>query len=309
VHVTHAHSHDIRMIGAVAAAVIWSGSSMASARGSRHLGGVSANLLRLLMSLPLLCLAVWIAGTSPLTAIASPGGRWFVWSGVVGMGLCDILMMQAFARSGVRLPSLIVNAVSAPTAAVLGWWWQGEALHAGEVGCIAVIAVAMALVLHPRRGDRPDLAGVLLASSAALAFGGAAVLSRVGYQEAIAAGAPIHWLDATLLRVATGIGFSLLAFVALSGPGRAVRDGPGRWRQALPWLALNAALGPTLGLSCYQWGLATAPAGIVQAIVSTTPALILVILWLHGSERPDRWSVLGTGLGVAGVAGLGILST
>jgi drug/metabolite transporter (DMT)-like permease len=72
------------------------------------------------------------------------------------------------------------------------------------------------------------------------------------------------------------------------------------------WLFViaNALCGPALGVSCYQWALATTPSGIVLPIVATTPLVIIPLsYWLEG-DRPSRRSMLGGVIAVAGVVAL-----
>ncbi len=99
----------------------------------------------------------------------------------------------------------------------------------------------------------------------------------------------------------------VVAFVVVGRFAQDWRDGPARWRQALPWLAANALLGPFLGLLCYQWALSTTTAAEVHAVVAVLPVLVLALTWMLDGERPDRWSIAGTLLAVACVATLALL--
>lgn len=295
------------MIAAAAATGIWSLSSLASARGARHLGGISANLVRLGAAVPLLAAGALLLGTAPWAAVQQAAGGWFVASGLLGMGLCDILVLSAYPRLGARVTSLVVNACAAPAAALIGWGWLGE--HPGPLQAAAMLAIltGVVLVLRPRAGDRFDLVGTACALAGGMAFACSGVMSRHGFALAVAAGQPVHWLDSALLRVVAGLALSAAAFVVAAPFARAWRDGPGRWRQAMPWLLLNAGLGPGLGLMCYQWALTTTPAAEVHAILAALPVLVMVVLWVQGEERPDRLSVAGTVVAMAGVAGLALL--
>ncbi len=295
------------MIAAVAATGIWSVSSLASARGARHLGGISANLVRLGAALPLLAAGALLLGTAPWAAAHQAGGGWFLASGLLGMGLCDILVLSAYPRLGARVTSLAVNACAAPVAALIGWGWLGE--HPGPLQAVAMLAilVGVVLVLRLRPGDRFDLVGVACALAGGATFACSGVMSRLGFAQAVAAGQPVHWLDSAVLRVAAGLALCVAAFVIAARFDRAWRDGPGRWRQAMPWLLLNACLGPGLGLVCYQWALTTTSAAEVHAILAAVPVLVMVVIWIQGEERPDPLSVAGTLAAMAGVAGLALL--
>ena len=62
--------------------------------------------------------------------------------------------------------------------------------------------------------------------------------------------------------------------------------------------------GPVLGLSCYQWALATTPSGIVLPIVATTPLVIIPFAYWFNGDIPTRRSVVGGFVAVAGVVAL-----
>jgi drug/metabolite transporter (DMT)-like permease len=68
----------------------------------------------------------------------------------------------------------------------------------------------------------------------------------------------------------------------------------------------NALAGPSIGVACYQWALATTPSGTVLPIVATSPLVTQVLsLFLDGS-RPTRRAVVGGLLAVAGAVGLAL---
>lgn len=295
------------MIAACAATGIWSLSILASERGARHLGGISANLLRLALALPGLLLCAWLLGLAPWRLAGHPGAAWFLLSGLVGMGVSDMLVLSAYPRLGARVTSLLTNALAAPAATLAGWLWLQEHPGPTQAGAMAAILVGVVLVLRPRPGDRADPVGLACAAAGALAFGLSSVLSRHGFAVGTETGAPVHWLDSTVLRVAAGLGLSLAAFLLASPFHRAWRDGPGRWRQALPWLGINACFGPGLGLALYQLALTSTPAGEVHAVIAVVPVLVLGTTWMLGQERPDRLSLLGTVIAVGGVVALALL--
>lgn len=92
-----------------------------------------------------------------------------------------------------------------------------------------------------------------------------------GAFAALAAGEPtINGITAAYHRILGGLGLVLLFFgspcCASHSPRPPHPDPRGRRSDAA-----NAAAGPVLGVSCYQWALAHTPSGIVLPIVATTP--------------------------------------
>jgi drug/metabolite transporter (DMT)-like permease len=77
-----------------------------------------------------------------------------------------------------------------------------------------------------------------------------------------------------------------------------------KWRHAGPWILANSLAGPSLGVGCYQWALATTPTGIVLPIVATTPLAVVPLAYLLENERPGLRSLIGGALAVLGAIGL-----
>jgi drug/metabolite transporter (DMT)-like permease len=66
-------------------------------------------------------------------------------------------------------------------------------------------------------------------------------------------------------------------------------------------VAANGLVGPTIGVSCYQLALKSAPSSIVLPIVATTP--LVAMLFAAGQEGvwPSRRAFAGGILSVIGV--------
>jgi drug/metabolite transporter (DMT)-like permease len=66
------------------------------------------------------------------------------------------------------------------------------------------------------------------------------------------------------------------------------------------WILVNALAGPTLGVGCYQWALATRPTGVVLPIVATTPIVVIPLAMMVEGERPHLRSLIGGAIAVIG---------
>jgi drug/metabolite transporter (DMT)-like permease len=295
------------MLYAFLTALLWSASSIASARTAKHLGGPRANRARLALAVGLL--ALWLAATTGLHGWG-PAAWWFVASGAIGLGLGDMALFSAYARLGARLPALFTHCLGAPLGAALEWAWLGTPLHWPEAACIAVILAGVALALTPDRkalfpgkgGDRSFLLGCSFGVLSACGLAISAVMSRKGFASAVGDGAPIAGLDAALLR-----NFGGLAVCLVWAPFTRKPDEPVAWRTVWPWLVFTALVGPTIGVVCYQMALSEVKAGVVQAVVALVPLLVIPLVWVVDGERPRHRAWIGGLLGVAGVAGMALL--
>jgi drug/metabolite transporter (DMT)-like permease len=132
-----------------------------------------------------------------------------------------------------------------------------------------------------------------------------AIISRTGNFVALAAGEPaITGITAAYHRIIGGLVIVLLFFLIMALLRRpttpAAQPEPRGWK----WYVANGFAGPVLGVSCYQWALVHAPAGLVLPIVATTPLVAIPLAsWLEG-DRPSKRSVAGGLIAVGGCIAL-----
>ena len=64
---------------------------------------------------------------------------------------------------------------------------------------------------------------------------------------------------------------------------------------------VTGIVGQTLGVSCYQWALKTTATGMVLAITSTAPLVVIPFSSIMEGEKMTRRSICGGILAVLGV--------
>ncbi len=150
-------------------------------------------------------------------------------------------------------------------------------------------------------------AGFVFGALSAAGQGLGAVLSRKANALAALAGEPIDGITAAYQRIAGGLAVTLLFFAVRALVVHAPRPADTPVAPTLrdwKWVPLNALAGAVIGVSAYQWALATTPSGIVLPIVACTPLVIVPLsYWLEG-ERPTRRSLLGGAVAVLGCVAL-----
>ena len=302
------------MLAAFLTTIFFSLSAIFATRSIRLVGTTGANLGRLVIAFVLLGAYAHSVGRG----LSGAGRTWFLLSGVIGMGLGDLALFAALPRLGSRLSVLMAQCVAVPIAMLAEWSWLHTSLAVGEIALSTVILVGVAVALAPSRRLPPKVAvrasGFVFGFLAAAGQGLGAVVSRRAYEVTAAAGEAIDGISAAYQRIAGGLLISATYFLvrhALSrrAPQPAVAADAaarGNYRR-FGVVGLNALCGPVLGVSCYQWALATTPSGVVLPIVATTPLVIVPLsAWLEG-ERPGVRSVLGGVIAVAGVAALALV--
>jgi drug/metabolite transporter (DMT)-like permease len=302
------------MLAALLTTLLFSISAICGHRTATQIGGVEANFWR--ACLATLFLAVW-ANTygHGFEGAAFPV---FVLSGLAGIGLGDSGYFQALPRLGSRRTVLLTQCLTAPFAVGIEWLWLGTTLNLAELFCIAVILTGVAVALAPKEhlaiAPRQLFVGIL--GTGLAAFGGAlgAVLSRKAYAIAHAAGEHPDPGTTGYQRVIGGaiaLGMLLLMVKWRSAhthggilEAKSLRVSRDKWRRLWPWVAANSLAGQTIGVTCMQWALENTSAGIVTAIIATTPILLLPMTRFTDGERIGVRSTLGALTAVAGVVGL-----
>lgn len=297
------------MPGAVLTTIFFSLSVIMANRSIAAVGSRRANFGRLLTAVLVLGAYAHLAGGG----LGGAGRDWFLLSGVIGMGLGDLALYGALPRLGSRLSLLMTQCLAAPIAALAEWLWLDSKLTTGQMLAGVTILAGVALALAPSAKSPPRVTvtkfGVLCGFLSAAGQGLGAVVSRKANFIATQVGESTDGITAAYQRILGGFVITVvwLAVASLIEKRPATHNSPSVPKPTLRdhvWIPLNAACGPIIGVSCYQWALATTPTGIVLPIVACTPIVIVPFsYWLEG-ERPTRRSLTGGIIAVIGVVAL-----
>ncbi len=294
--------------------IFFSLSAISGNRCAKTFGGLEANFWRLTIATILLGSYAHLFGQS----ISGNAASVFMLSGLVGVGIGDMLFFQALPRIGSRLTVLLIQCLSVPFAACVEWLWLGTTLSAKQLGCsgLVLIGISMALfpIHHATSSRKEKIAGVLFAICAAIGNGFGAVLSRKAYRLATESGLNIDGPSAAFRRVLGGllVGATVLLIVRWPLIQEFFRkrnfslapDYKGKWRRSWPWVLTTSLAGQTLGVTCFQWALKNNPTGVVLPIVATTPLVAIPFsCWLE-KEKPTLRSIIGGIIAVLGVIAL-----
>lgn len=303
------------MFAAFLATLLFSLSVVAANRTTRALGGTTANFYRLCLATTFL--ALWAHGFGQ--GLGGGALSWFFISGVVGFGMGDLALYQALPRLGPRLTILMVQCLAAPFAALAEWLWMGTRLSPGQLMAGLVILAGVAIAVAPQEHlhiPRSTLiAGLVLGVVAALGQGLGAVISRKAYTVVELTGTSVDGMTAAYQRILGGLLFTAPSALAMMVRERCrarewtptipeKASGRGSRRSIWIWVIVNSLAGPTVGVGCYQWALATQPSGIVLPIVATTPIAVIPFAYLLDGDRPSLQSVLGGIIAVGGAIAL-----
>ena len=301
------------MFPAFLTALLFATSAVCGYRTARQVGGIEANFWRI--TLATIFLTIW-AFTFGHGFDGAPG--WFMLSGLFGIGLGDSAYFQALPRLGSRRTVLLTQCLTAPFAALIEFFWLGTKMNLTEILCVAVILAGVALALKPedhlKISPRDWKIGLFASVFGALGAACGAVVIRKGYAAIHAAGLHVDAGTTGYQRVLGGIlvpTLMLLAFKWRSarahGPafsGDTVQISRDKWQRIWPWVLMNALAGQTLGVTCMQWALQTTQAGIVTAIIATTPIVLLPMTRIVEGEKIGLRALFGALTAVGGVIAL-----
>jgi drug/metabolite transporter (DMT)-like permease len=304
------------MLAAFLTTLLFATSAVCGYRTSKQVGGVEANFWRI--TLATIFLTIW-AFTFGAGFEGAP--VWFMFSGLLGIGLGDSAYFQALPRLGSRRTVLLTQCLTAPFAAFIEYFWLGAELNLPEILCVAVILIGVAIALKPddhlQISARDWQIGIIASVFAALGGAVGAVIIRKAFQVAHESGFQPDAGTTGYQRVLGGIlvpTLMLLVFKWRSarahGPafaGDTLHITRAKWQRIWPWVLANALAGQTLGVTCMQWALKTTQAGIVTAIIATTPIFLLPMTRIVEKEKIYPHSIIGAAIAVLGVIGLTFL--
>lgn len=291
---------------ALAAASLWAVAALISVKPARHLGAFAYSRWRMfLVSLMLASASLVTGGWQTLTESALP---LLALSGLIGIFVGDTALFACMNRLGPRRSGLLFSC-HALFSALLGLWLFGEQLGGWRlVGALLVLAGVMLAILFGRRGNaqqpqqhneweqvRGHLAvGIALGLTAALCQSLGAIIAKpvmmAGDVDAVSASG-IRMGSALLAHCALRV-----LRVPLAMPHHPIN------RQVLGMIGINGFLAMALGMTFILVALRQGDVGMVAILSSTTPVILLPLLWWHSGMRPALPAWAGALLATLGTA-------
>lgn len=289
---------DISSIAALTTAFFWACSGLLAVYPVQQLGSFTFNRIRMQAIFVILCVLTMITG-----GWRTLGGEYIaalVLSGFIGILLGDSLLYTSLRRLGPRRNSILFS-TNAPITALLSFLVLDEHLSTMAVGGIALVlsGVMLAIAFGRRASQKhqwesvsgPLAVGVSVALIAALCQAVSALIAK----PVMAAG--VDPIAASVVRVSTAVlFFTLLGFLPqLRSP---VRITPRLFLQS----TASGICGMVIGMTMLLFALAHGKTGLVATLSSTSPIMILPLLWLRTQERPALGAWIGAAIAITGIA-------
>ena len=291
----------------IGVAFSWTATALLSELGSKRLGNLTLNVLRMALALLFSMVMFWVVMGSPWPS----GGTieaygWMLLSGLVGYVIGDFCLFQCYIIIGSRYGQLFMTL--APLAAALtAWIALGQQMSAVSIVAMLVTLSGIAISVlgrgeHRRVSLSLPLSGVLFAVAAAVCQGVGLVLSKIGMDHYDASSIPA-WLvpfSANFFRCVAGIvGFSLLLYLreGFSPLREALHD-----RRGMSVATATTIFGPFVGVGFSLMAVQYTSAGIASTLMALTPIIIILPSYWLFRQRITWRAVVGALISVVGVS-------
>lgn len=306
-------------------AVSWTATALFAEVGSKRMGSLPLNTVRMTMSLSLLLLTLWLTMGVPWPRFADGATwRWLLLSGVVGYVIGDYCLMQGYIYIGSRFGQLFMT-LSAPTAALTGRLLLGEQMRPLAILGMMVTLSGIALSILSKQDNsvrlRLPAKGVFFAAMAGICQGFGLVLSKIGLQHydaaVVAAGVSQQAVPdgallplplflsipfaATMIRAIMGLAGFFLLLVIFNRDWKDKLNHAVHDRKAM-WCVFGATVfGPFVGVSASLLATQYTSTGIAQTLFALTPILIIAPAAWFFHQRVTLREVIGAAISVCGV--------
>ena len=300
----------VRYIGeliSIGVAFSWTATALLSEFGSKRLGNLTLNVLRMALALLFSVVLFWFAVGTPIPSVGSiEAWGWMLLSGLVGYVIGDFCLFQCYIIIGSRYGQLFMT-MAPLAAALMAWITMGQQMTPMSIVAMFVTLIGIGISVlgrgeHHKVSLKLPLNGVLFAIGAALCQGIGLVLSKIGMDH-YNTGAMPDWLipfSANFLRCIAGfIGFSLLLYFreGFKPLREALHD-----RKGMTVATATTIFGPFVGVGFSLMAVQYTNAGIASTLMALTPIIIILpSYWLFHQKITWR-SVLGAIISVLGVS-------
>lgn len=294
----------------IGVAFSWTATALLSEFGSKRMGNLTLNLMRMLITLIFSAILFWVLGGTPLPAHASTEAYlWMMLSGLVGYVIGDFCLFQCYIIIGSKFGQLFMT-LAPIAAAVTAWITLGQEIRPQAMLAMLVTLAGIAISVLGR-GDghklslKLPLAGVLFAIGAAVCQGVGLVLSKIGmnHYEASLTTPLADWqlpFHANFYRCVAGtIGFALLMALreGFAPFGKGLRDHKG-----MTAAVATTIFGPFVGVGASLLAVQYTAAGIASTLMALTPIIIILPAWWLFKQPITAKSLFGALISVIGVS-------
>jgi len=283
---------------AILAALCWAVASLISADVTRSIGGLAFNRIRLLSVSILLISYTFYLDT--WETINQEFLFAILFSGIIGIFLGDTLLFIALQKIGPRRNNILFS-LAAPFTVILNIIFLNEIMSViNLIGCITVFFGVVIAIAYGNSRDTNHRWEVVEGNIyAGVTFG---ILAALCQAIGLIMMKPILSMGADPIASAslrTAISFIFLAFTFFLNYG-IFKPKNSITLKIVGQSIISGFLGMALGMSLLLIALQKADAGIVATLSSTSPIMILLLIWIITKKMPTIGAWIGTVLAIIG---------
>ena len=292
----------------IGVAFSWTATALLSELGSKRLGNLTLNVLRMGLALVFsLILFYGATGNVLPTGASAEAAGWMLLSGLVGYVIGDFCLFQCYIIIGSRYGQLFMT-LAPLSAALMAWVTLGQQMTMMSILAMMVTLAGIGISVlgrgeHHRVSLKLPLNGVLFAVGAAMCQGIGLVLSKIGMDHYEVSASMPEWLvpfSANFYRCVAGIiGFSVL--MVLRGEVHSLREAV-HDRKGLSVALATTIFGPFVGVGFSLMAVQYTAAGIASTLMAMTPIIIILPSYWLFHEKITWRAVLGALISVVGVS-------
>ena len=285
---------------AILAALCWAIASLISADITRKIGGLVFNRLRLFFVSIMLIAYTTIIGT--WNTINFEYLNIIIISGIVGIFFGDTLLFIALQKIGPRRNNILFS-LAAPFTVILNIFFLKEQMsNINLIGCFIVfIGVVIAIAYGSNKSNQHRWESIQGSQTIGIIFG---ILAALCQSIGLIMMKPILDLGADPIASAsirTFIAFILISLTFFLKYENFVSKIPINFSIIIKSIT-SGFLGMAVGMSLLLIALQNANAGIVATLSSTSPIMILFLIWILTKKIPTLGAWLGTILAIFGTS-------
>ena len=183
---------------ALIVAISWTATALFADEASHRLGSLALILIRMILSLTMLTLLLWVSTGTPFPSFASGSAwLWLALSGVVGYVFGDFCLFNSYIVFGSKYGQLFMT-LAPPIAGITGWLFLGEEMRWTSWLAMFVTLSGIAFSIMVKQGNsvkvKLPLKGILFGIGAGMGQGVGLVLSKIGLEH-YATKYPSHFIN------------------------------------------------------------------------------------------------------------------
>jgi len=285
---------------ALLASTAWAFGGLISAKPSRVLGGARFTRARMGLVTVILALGGWLAGG---WSTVERSDLWpLILSGLIGLGIGDVALFEAFARLGPRRTGMLFT-TTAPMAALLSAIFLGERFSAQVIigSLLVLVGIVFAIAFGTKPGQSHTWEDVKGDFRVGILFG---LLGALGQAVGLVIADPVFdgtldvWAGGAVRAIAGTIGLWLLVPILLHRRPQTGTLDARLWRL----LVISAIVGMVVGKTSLLYALTEGDPGVVSVLAGVAPVIQLPLIWVVTRRAPAIGAWVGAVIAVAGTA-------